>query len=97
MISTDNTLEKAMKPVGDLHSVPHFRCPVCRGAVVVFRMDKRVKRCRWCGQKLKWTVWQRGRSTVSALLRFMGYALGSREDRHKQGGIMRIEEKGAVL
>ena len=26
-----DTLERAMKPVGDLHSVPHFRCPNCRG------------------------------------------------------------------
>ena len=59
-----DTLEREMKPVGDLHSVPHFRCPNCRGAVLVFRMDKRRKRCRWCGQKLKWSIWQRGWNLV---------------------------------
>lgn len=69
-----DTLERAMKPVGDLHSVPHFRCPNCRGAVVVFRMDKRRKRCRWCGQKLRWSVWQRGWNFVSAVW-FAGYVM----------------------
>ena len=43
------------KPVGDLHSVPHYRCPTCKSAVVVFEKDTRYVFCKWCGQALDWS------------------------------------------
>ena len=42
------------KPVGDLHSVPHYRCPSCFGAVVMYDKDPHYPCCQWCGQKLDW-------------------------------------------
>lgn len=49
-------LEKQMpkKPIGDLHSVPHYRCPNCNNAVVVYDHDYKYQCCKWCGQKLNW-------------------------------------------
>lgn len=44
----------AKKPVGDLHSVPHYRCPTCNGAVVMYCDDHHYPCCQWCGQKLDW-------------------------------------------
>lgn len=46
----------AVPPIGDLHSVPHFRCGVCRRAVVVFDDDPKPDSCRWCGRKINWNV-----------------------------------------
>lgn len=43
-----------MKPVGDLHSVPHYRCKSCGSAVVVYENGGRYPHCQWCGQKLDW-------------------------------------------
>ena len=42
------------KPIGDLHSVPHYRCPNCNGAVVMYCDDPRYPCCQWCGQRLDW-------------------------------------------
>lgn len=44
----------AKKPIGDLHSVPHYRCPSCNGAVVMYCNDLHYPYCQWCGQKLDW-------------------------------------------
>ncbi|MBQ7671309.1 MAG: hypothetical protein IJS45_11430 [Clostridia bacterium] len=45
---------KPKKPIGDLHSVPHYRCPTCKNAVVVFENDRKTPCCYWCGQALDW-------------------------------------------
>lgn len=42
------------KPIGDLNSVPHYRCPSCNGAVVMYCDDNKYPCCQWCGQKLDW-------------------------------------------
>lgn len=42
------------KPVGDLHSMPHYRCPNCKNAVVVYQDDYKYPNCKWCGQALLW-------------------------------------------
>lgn len=44
----------AKKPVGDLNSVPHYRCPNCNNAVAVYKFDYKYSNCKWCGQKLDW-------------------------------------------
>lgn len=43
-----------MKPIGDLHSVPHYRCGRCFGAVVLFKNDAKPKVCKWCGEPIEW-------------------------------------------
>ena len=43
-----------MKPIGDLHSVPHYRCPACNSAVVLYEDSPKHPCCQWCGQKLDW-------------------------------------------
>lgn len=43
------------KPIGDLHSVPHYRCPNCNGAVAVYEYDFKYPNCKWCGQAIDWT------------------------------------------
>lgn len=45
----------SMYPIGYLDSVPHYRCPSCNGAVVVYENDNRYPCCQWCGQKLDWS------------------------------------------
>ena len=47
-------LEPAIKPVGDLHSVPHYRCGLCYRAVVVYVNDPKPDRCPWCGIAINW-------------------------------------------
>lgn len=49
-------LEKQIpkKPMGDLNSVPHYRCPVCKNAVVLYEYSAKLPHCQWCGQKLDW-------------------------------------------
>ena len=42
------------KPIGDLNSVPHYRCPVCKNAVVLYEYSAKLPHCQWCGQKLDW-------------------------------------------
>jgi ribosomal protein S27E len=50
-------LEKQIskKPIGDLHSVPHYRCPVCKNAVVLYENSARLPHCQWCGQEIDWS------------------------------------------
>ena len=43
-----------MKPIGDLHSVPHWRCGRCRCAVVVYKDDPKPDDCPWCGCGIEW-------------------------------------------
>lgn len=47
-------LNATVKPIGDLHSVPHFRCGVCHCAVVLYQNDERPEKCRWCGCCIDW-------------------------------------------
>ncbi len=44
----------AKKPRGCFDSSPHYRCPCCGGAVVMFIGDKCYPNCIWCGQALLW-------------------------------------------
>lgn len=46
--------EIAEKPNGMFDSVPHYRCPHCGKAVVMFCDDKHYPNCQWCGQALLW-------------------------------------------
>lgn len=50
-------LEKQIpeKPIGDLHSVPHHRCPNCNGAVRLFEDDSYDAYCKFCGQAIDWS------------------------------------------
>ena len=50
-------LEKQIpkKPVGDLDSVPHYRCPNCQAGVVLYRDSTKFPCCQYCGQKLDWS------------------------------------------
>lgn len=42
------------KPIGDLHSCPHYRCPSCHRSVVLYEDSPKFPCCQWCGQKLDW-------------------------------------------
>lgn len=42
------------EPIGDLHSVPHFRCPTCEKSVKTYTDSPGMPYCGWCGQKLDW-------------------------------------------
>lgn len=44
-----------VRPIGDLHSVPHFRCGRCHDAIVVYNHDKRPRKCKWCGVLIDWS------------------------------------------
>lgn len=46
--------QRPKKPIGDLHSVPHHRCPNCNGAVRIFEVDYYDAYCKFCGQALDW-------------------------------------------
>ena len=50
----ENHKENPKKPIGDLDSVPHYRCPNCNNAVVVYWDGHKYPHCQWCGQKLNW-------------------------------------------
>lgn len=52
-----NAIKKQMpeKPIGDLHSVPHYRCPNCHRSVVLYESDHKFPCCQWCGKKLDWS------------------------------------------
>lgn len=41
-------------PIGDLHSVPHFRCPSCWKTVKTYANSLEMPYCGWCGQALDW-------------------------------------------
>lgn len=44
----------AEKPIGDLYSCPHYRCPSCHRSVVLYEDDPKYPCCQWCGKKLNW-------------------------------------------
>lgn len=50
-------LEKQIpkKPVGDLHSVPHHRCPNCKKAIRIYVDAPYNPFCCFCGQALNWS------------------------------------------
>lgn len=47
--------QKAKKPKGDLHSVPHYRCPNCNSTVKLYQNSKKDEICKWCGQRIDWS------------------------------------------
>ena len=47
--------QKAKKPKGDLHSVPHYRCPNCNRTVNLYQNSEKYEICRWCGQHIDWS------------------------------------------
>jgi ribosomal protein S27E len=53
-------LEKQIpkKPIGDLNSVPHYRCPACKKSVVLYENSARLPHCQWCGQAIDWS-WEK--------------------------------------
>lgn len=50
-------LEKQIpnKPIGDLHSVPHYRCPMCKNSVKCYEDSITYPYCHHCGQALDWS------------------------------------------
>lgn len=55
LLRGDNNLTEILrKPIGDLNSVPHYRCPTCNSAVAMYCDDPKYPCCQWCGQKLDW-------------------------------------------
>jgi len=53
IVALDKQIPK--KPSGDLHSVPHYRCPSCHNAIVVYEYDYKYPNCKWCGQAIDWS------------------------------------------
>lgn len=49
-----NAKDVPKKPIGDLNSVPHYRCPNCNRAVVLYQFDYKYPHCKWCGQAIDW-------------------------------------------
>lgn len=49
-----NVKDIPKKPIGDLNSVPHYRCPNCNNAIVVYQFDYKYPHCKWCGQAIDW-------------------------------------------
>ena len=47
--------EKRIKPVGDLDSVPHYRCGKCDRAIVMYENDEKPDICPWCGYGVDWS------------------------------------------
>ena len=47
--------QKKKKPNGDLHSVPHYRCPNCNSTVKLYQNSKKDEICKWCGQRIEWS------------------------------------------
>ena len=45
-----------VKVIGDLHSVPHYRCGMCKLAVQVYEDDEKPSICPWCHVLLDWEV-----------------------------------------
>lgn len=47
------------KPIGDLHSVPHYRCPTCKCTVSMYNTQYD-SFCKYCGQAIDWIeAWNR--------------------------------------
>ena len=55
-MSLKEAVEKQIpqKPIGDLHSCPHYRCPSCHRSVVLYEDSPKFPCCQWCGKKLDW-------------------------------------------
>lgn len=51
-----SALEKQIpeKPIGDLHSVPHYRCPNCKCTVKLYEDSPVYPHCQYCGKALEW-------------------------------------------
>lgn len=51
------TLEKQIpkKPIGDLNSVPHYRCVACGEGVKTYKSSTVYPYCHHCGQALDWS------------------------------------------
>lgn len=47
--------QEKKKPKGDLHSVPHYRCPNCNSTVKLYQNSKKDEICKWCGQRIEWS------------------------------------------
>lgn len=47
--------QTAKKPKGDLHSVPHYRCPNCNNTVKLYQNSGKDEICKWCGQVIDWS------------------------------------------
>ena len=50
-----NAKDTPKKPIGDLNSVPHYRCPNCNNAVAVYEFDYKYPHCKWYGQAIDWS------------------------------------------
>lgn len=46
--------QEPKKPIGDLHSVPHYRCPRCTKGVKGWSDSPVYPYCHHCGQRLDW-------------------------------------------
>lgn len=45
------------EPIGDLHSVPHYRCPTCKCTVSMYNTQYD-SFCKYCGQAIDWIgIW----------------------------------------
>lgn len=53
----DKAIKKQIKQkvIGNLHSVPQYRCPNCNLAIKMFMKDPAHPYCCWCGQALDWS------------------------------------------
>lgn len=47
--------QEPKKPIGDLHSVPHYRCPRCTKGVKGWSDSPVYPYCHHCGQRLDWS------------------------------------------
>ena len=52
-------IEASVKPIGDLHSVPHYRCGYCHKAIVIYENDEKPERCKWCGVPIDWNEYEK--------------------------------------
>lgn len=43
------------KPIGDLNSCPHYRCPACNSGVKMYKDSHVFPFCRHCGKALDWS------------------------------------------
>ena len=43
------------KPIGDFHSVPHYRCPNCNSTVKLYENSTIFPFCNYCGQAIDWS------------------------------------------
>ena len=48
-------LREPKEPIGDLHSVPHYRCPACKGGIKMYENSLTYPFCHHCGQAIDWS------------------------------------------